>query len=159
MSPSSVPVVTSTSQATERLAQRVSQALRAGDVLCLVGELGSGKTTFVRGLARGLKVTQPVQSPTFQLMRIYQGRLAPGKGSVALAHLDWFRLSPAECAVVLAEEAMPSPTIYVIEWADRGRAVWPAERLEISFEWISPRVRRLTFRGVGKRWAKAAVRG
>ncbi|MBI3292278.1 MAG: tRNA (adenosine(37)-N6)-threonylcarbamoyltransferase complex ATPase subunit type 1 TsaE [Elusimicrobia bacterium] len=147
-------VISSSPLATERLARRLSRLLREGDILCLVGELGSGKTTFVRGLAQGLRVTQPVQSPTFQLMRVYQGKLPQGQVPVALVHLDWFRLSPQECETLMAEDAIPLPAIYVIEWADRARERWPVECLEISFEWMSNEGRRIAFRVGGKRWER-----
>lgn len=150
--------ITAGPEATERLASRVSHWLRPGDVLCLIGGLGSGKTTFVRGLARGLKVKAPVQSPTFQLMRFYPGQWPKQQGPVTLVHVDWFRLSPAECATLMAEDAIPSPAVYLIEWADRGKDSWPREHLEVAFEWLSEDRRRLSFVGRGARWSHEAYR-
>ena len=70
---------------TEAAGEALAATLGKGDLLLLAGELGAGKTTFVRGLARGLGSTGAVQSPTFQLVRVYPGR-------IQLAHVDLYRL-------------------------------------------------------------------
>jgi tRNA threonylcarbamoyladenosine biosynthesis protein TsaE len=100
--------------------------LQAGDVVLLTGELGAGKTTFVRGVARGAGSAAPVASPTFQLVRVYPGR-------VQLAHVDLFRIeSSAELAGLGLEELADQGAV-VIEWGDRidvpGAAVIDIEHL------------------------------
>src|SRR5256885_8883018 len=78
-------LATSSPAETERAGMLLGERLRAGDVVLLVGELGAGKTTFVRGVAKGTGSQAPVASPTFQLVRIYPGR-------VPLAHVDLYRI-------------------------------------------------------------------
>lgn len=95
-----------------------------GDVVLLTGELGAGKTTFVRGVARGMGLAAPVASPTFQLVRIYPGR-------IQLAHVDLYRIeNDAELAGLGLEELAEDGAV-VIEWGDR-LAVPGAARIEIQ---------------------------
>jgi tRNA threonylcarbamoyladenosine biosynthesis protein TsaE len=97
---------------TEEAGRRLGERLRAGDVVLLTGELGAGKTTFVRGVAQGTGSSAPVASPTFQLVRIYPGR-------VQLAHIDLYRIeSPGELADLGLEELADQGAV-VIEWGDR----------------------------------------
>lgn len=86
--------------------------MRAGDLVLLVGELGAGKTTFVRGVARGTGSTAPVASPTFQLVRVYPGRLQ-------LAHVDLYRIEkPPELGGLGLDELLDRGAV-VVEWGDR----------------------------------------
>ena len=101
-----------TSAAGERLAAR----LRAGDVVLLFGDLGAGKTAFVRGIARGLGApADEVSSPTFTLIQEYQGE------ALTLHHVDLYRLEPIEIADLGLDELISSGAIVAVEWADR----WP----------------------------------
>jgi tRNA threonylcarbamoyladenosine biosynthesis protein TsaE len=111
--------------ATERLGERLGRLARPGDVLALSGELGSGKTTLVRGLARGLDVPPevPVVSPSFTLINEYPGRLP-------LYHLDLYRVEAGEQEWLGLEEYLYGPAVVAVEWAER-LAEPPAERLEI----------------------------
>jgi len=102
----------------------LGERLRAGDVVLLVGELGAGKTTFVRGVAQGTGSRAGVASPTFQLVRIYPGR-------VQLAHIDLFRVeSDAELRDLGLEELAEQGAV-VVEWGDR-LSVEGAARIEIE---------------------------
>jgi tRNA threonylcarbamoyladenosine biosynthesis protein TsaE len=104
--------VTSTPAETEAAGLELGQALKAGDIVLLTGGLGAGKTTFVRGVARGTGSTAPVASPTFQLVRLYPGR-------VQLAHVDLYRIeNPVELADLGLEELADGGAV-VIEWGDR----------------------------------------
>jgi tRNA threonylcarbamoyladenosine biosynthesis protein TsaE len=104
--------VTSTPAETEAAGLELGQALKPGDIVLLTGELGAGKTTFVRGVARGTGSTAPVASPTFQLVRVYPGR-------VQLAHVDLYRIeNPVELADLGLEELADGGAV-VIEWGDR----------------------------------------
>jgi tRNA threonylcarbamoyladenosine biosynthesis protein TsaE len=90
----------------------MGERLRAGDLVLLIGELGAGKTTFVRGVADGTGSKAPVASPTFQLVRIYPGR-------VQLAHIDLYRVeNPAELADLGLEELADQGAV-VVEWGER----------------------------------------
>lgn len=130
----SLELATSSAGETEAAAERLARCLAAGDVLLLEGPLGSGKTTFVRGLARGLGVGGRVASPTFQLLRVYPGR-------PALAHADLFRLPDPQAALAdLGLDELLEEAVAVIEWGERLH--WPgAARIEFGEE--GPERRRL----------------
>lgn len=118
--------VTNSPAETEAAGERFGRRLRVGDMVLLTGELGAGKTTFVRGVARGVGSTAPVASPTFQLVRVYPGRLQ-------LAHVDLYRVeSPAEFGDLGIEELLDQGAV-VVEWGDRmvapGTAVIEIEHL------------------------------
>ena len=115
---------TSSPEETEAAGEELGRRLRRGDLVLLKGELGAGKTTFVRGVARGLGSAAPVASPTFQLVRIYRGRLQ-------LAHVDLYRLEkPGELRDIGLEELLDAGAV-VVEWGDRLE-VSAAVRIEIE---------------------------
>jgi tRNA threonylcarbamoyladenosine biosynthesis protein TsaE len=100
---------------TEAFGERFGRRLRAGDMVLLTGELGAGKTTFVRGVARGTASVAPVASPTFQLVRVYPGR-------VQLAHIDLYRIErPSELGDLGLDELLDQGAV-VVEWGDRLEA-------------------------------------
>ena len=104
---------TTTSAAeTEAIGEGLGERLRTGDVVLLTGELGAGKTTFVRGVARGAGSVVPVASPTFQLVRVYPGRLQ-------LAHVDLYRVEDNTELGELGLEELADQGAVVIEWGDR----------------------------------------
>jgi tRNA threonylcarbamoyladenosine biosynthesis protein TsaE len=104
--------VTRSPAETEALGERFGKRLRVGDMVLLSGELGSGKTTFVRGVARGTASVAPVASPTFQLVRVYPGR-------VQLAHVDLYRIeSSSEFGDLGLDELLDQGAV-VVEWGDR----------------------------------------
>ncbi|HEX6882580.1 MAG TPA: tRNA (adenosine(37)-N6)-threonylcarbamoyltransferase complex ATPase subunit type 1 TsaE [Planctomycetota bacterium] len=111
-------------EVTEALGERLGRALVPGALLALVGELGSGKTTLVRGLARGLGVEEAVASPTFTRMRALPGRLA-------LYHFDAWR-GGAESLFEEGGEFLSGEGVGVVEWADRVAAALPRPRLQLE---------------------------
>ena len=104
--------VTNSAAETETIGEHLGKRLRIGDVLLLSGELGAGKTTFVRGVARGTGSAASVASPTFQLVRVYPGR-------VQLAHVDLYRVGELSELVDLGLEELADQGAVVIEWGDR----------------------------------------
>lgn len=127
-------LATGSAAETETAAERLAGRLEAGDVLLLEGPLGSGKTTFVRGLARGLGVAGRVASPTFQLVRVYPGR-------PSLVHADLFRLQEPHAALAdLGLDELLEQAVAAIEWGDR--LSWPGA-VRIRFEEEGPHRRRL----------------
>ena len=124
---------------TQALGERLGVALSPGDVVGLVGELGSGKTTFIQGVAKGLGVDPNiVKSPTFILMREYPGR-------VPVIHVDGYRLEDAASVEWLDLEWIFSPRkVSLIEWADRCQDALPEDYLELRFEHRSSNQRRVS---------------
>jgi tRNA threonylcarbamoyladenosine biosynthesis protein TsaE len=111
---------------------RLGAKLSGGEVIELVGDIGAGKTTFTKGLARGLGVSDDVQSPTFTISRIYET-----PSGIRLAHYDFYRLQDAGVMQMeLAESVCDPHTITVIEWAKIVENVLPATALTIE---IAPR--------------------
>ncbi len=132
---------------TRRLGMRLGALLVPGDVVCLQGELGAGKTTFVQGLAAGWGSLDAVSSPTFILVNVY--RRADG---AQLFHFDTYRVESVMEAEELDLDAMIGAGPLVIEWPERMASVLPAERLWILLEHIDEDRRQLTFRPVGKHY-------
>ena len=129
----------------EELASRVAQVLEPGDVVVLSGEVGSGKTTFVRAAARALGVTDRVTSPTYQLARGYEG-LKDGR-RVIVNHMDLYRLEGIEDRDVLELDDYLNPdAVTFIEWAEPALGVIRDPSLvHISHE--TPTTRRISLRG------------
>ncbi|MEW6074605.1 MAG: tRNA (adenosine(37)-N6)-threonylcarbamoyltransferase complex ATPase subunit type 1 TsaE [Planctomycetota bacterium] len=130
-------------EATEALGEALGAHLGPGAVVALIGELGSGKTAFVRGLARGLGVKEPVTSPTFTLLAEYPGAPVP------LHHFDAWRSGPE--VRFLAEggaELLGGEGVAAVEWADRIAAWLPRPRLEVRLEHAGPSTRILSLRRV-----------
>jgi tRNA threonylcarbamoyladenosine biosynthesis protein TsaE len=112
---------------TRALGEGVARTLRAGDVVVLAGDLGTGKTAFAQGVARGLGVTEPVVSPTFTIVREYQGRLP-------LAHVDVYRLDRIQELHDLGFDELLDERVTLVEWGDVAAPVLPPERLEVRLE-------------------------
>lgn len=120
-------VESDSAQATEALGESLGKRLRGGEVIELVSDLGGGKTTLVRGLARGVGSTDQVASPTFTVGRTYEG------GRVRLEHFDFYRLAePGIIANELAEVLELPDTTVVIEWSDVVQHVLPPERITVT---------------------------
>lgn len=128
--------VTASVEETERLGEALAPALAAGDVVTLTGPLGSGKTRFVAGLARGLAAGARVRSPSFVVIHEYHGRLL-------LAHVDLYRLETAE-ADTLGLEEYAEQGVLVVEWGEKLPRAWRAEALALRFEIVSESKRRIT---------------
>jgi len=134
---------------TRALAARLGPCLVPGDVVALNGELGSGKTEFVHGLAEGLEVPpQMVASPSFILAHEYPGRLI-------LVHLDLYRLEDLPPSLLPdLEEYLAGDQVVAVEWARRLAPLLPGDYLEVDLEITGESERRLTFTGHGERsWA------
>jgi tRNA threonylcarbamoyladenosine biosynthesis protein TsaE len=116
--------ITNSPAETERAGMLLGERLRPGDVVLLIGELGAGKTTFVRGVAQGAGSRADVASPTFQLVRVYPGR-------VQLAHVDLYRVQNGAELRDLGLEELSEQGAVVIEWGDRID-VDGARRVEIE---------------------------
>jgi tRNA threonylcarbamoyladenosine biosynthesis protein TsaE len=122
---------------TEDLGAELAAKLSPNEVVALYGSLGTGKTCFVKGMARGLGVSQPVKSPSFSIINEYSGELP-------LFHIDFYRLEKfAEIEDTGWREYLDSGGIVVIEWADRVKNMLPYKRIDVYFEILGRQTRRL----------------
>ncbi|MDZ7343626.1 MAG: tRNA (adenosine(37)-N6)-threonylcarbamoyltransferase complex ATPase subunit type 1 TsaE [candidate division KSB1 bacterium] len=113
---------------THAFASRLEALLQSGEVVALLGDLGSGKTTFVQGFCAAAGVSSPVTSPTFTLMHIYHGR------QWRIYHFDFYRLASAREAQELGcQEYFDGDGVCLIEWPDRALALLPPKHLQIHF--------------------------
>lgn len=135
---------------TRGVGQRLGEAAWAGTLLLLVGELGSGKTCLVQGLAQGLGVREGVLSPSFVLLRQYRGRLP-------LYHIDLFRLDRVEEVAALGlEDYLSGEGVVAVEWAEKALDLFPPEHLLIQFTFLSQTRRRLTLYPRGQKYLELA---
>lgn len=135
---------TSSERETKKLAANLAMYLKPGDVVTLEGELGTGKTTFTKGLAEGLGVKRMVTSPTFTIIKEY-------KGELPLYHIDAYRLEYADEDIGF-EEYFDGEGITVVEWATFIEEFLPANRLNIRITHINEHERLLTFEPEGKHY-------
>jgi tRNA threonylcarbamoyladenosine biosynthesis protein TsaE len=131
-----VEVETASAEETERLAARLAARLAPGDVVLVSGELGAGKTTFVRGACRGLGVTGRVTSPTFTIGHRYAGR-------VDVSHLDLYRFRGVSDAEWGDLEPYFDGAVVFVEWPEAGAAVLPVPRAHARLEHVSLEIRRV----------------
>ncbi len=115
------------------LGERIGKRLKHGLVVLLRGELGAGKTTFARGLARGAGFKGRVSSPTFALAHVYKGK------RLTVHHLDLYRLKKGEDGELGLEELLRDPSgALVVEWPDAAGTRWPKDRLEVVLAHAPP---------------------
>lgn len=130
-------ITTQSEDETSAAGEQLAASLDAGDVVLLYGDLGAGKTAFVRGLARGLGAPSgDVSSPTFTLVQEYHGRLT-------LYHVDLYRLEPAEVDDLGLEELVLGDGVVAIEWAERWRGR-PDDVCEVRIEDAGDEQRRIS---------------
>jgi tRNA threonylcarbamoyladenosine biosynthesis protein TsaE len=140
MKPIAWQTISESTEYTEELAERLGRNLKGGETIELVSDLGGGKTTFVRGLVRGLGGRDKVASPTFTISKMYQA------GELEVHHFDFYRLHEAGIiADELAEVTGDPKTIVIVEWADVVQHVLPSERLTILIMQTPSGSRQLTF--------------
>lgn len=132
---------------TRRIGLRLGGLLKSGDVLCLQGDLGAGKTTFTQGLAQGWGSLDTVSSPTFILVNVY--RRADG---AQLFHMDAYRLETIPEAEELDLDSMVAEGALIIEWPERLGDLIPVEHLQIQLNHISEEHRQMNFHAHGKRY-------
>jgi len=142
-----ITAATSSVAQTRELAAAVAELARPGDLILLVGDLGAGKTAFTQGFGAALGITDRITSPTFTLVRQYQGRLE-------LNHLDVYRLEQIDEVVGLGmQELLDGPTVTLIEWGDTIVPALPADYLEVRLTYGDADDDRVFhLRGVGPRW-------
>jgi tRNA threonylcarbamoyladenosine biosynthesis protein TsaE len=137
-------VITESPEETMELAMDLAHRLRDGDVVALVGELGTGKTVFVKGLARGFFIPEEILSPSFLLAKTY-------RGEKVLHHLDLYRVRKEEelQEVGLLALLPPEEGVTAVEWADRFPYLIPKEAFWVHIEHVSETRRKITIRRRG----------
>jgi tRNA threonylcarbamoyladenosine biosynthesis protein TsaE len=140
-------MISTSAETTRQWGVSLGGLLQPGDLVCLQGDLGAGKTTFVQGIAAGWGALDEVSSPTFVLVNLY--RRADGG---QLFHLDSYRIESAAEAEELDLDMMLSQGPLLIEWADRIRKILPVERLWLTFEYLDENRRKLQIEATGARY-------
>lgn len=136
---------------TKRIGARLGELLQKGDIICLEGELGTGKTRLAQGIARGMGIEERVTSPSFILIREYGHHGAP----IPLYHIDFYRIEAIEEALALGlDDYLYGNGVCIIEWAERARAILPGECLWISLKHLDETKRGILMEATGDRYEK-----
>lgn len=130
---------------TMELAENIESEKFPGMVICLDGELGSGKTVFVKGFAKSLGITDNITSPTFTIVKTYEN------GEMPLNHMDVYRLEETDETIAFNDYFM-GDSVTIIEWADLIKDKLPDERLEIKFKVIDENTRVLVLKPYGQKY-------
>jgi tRNA threonylcarbamoyladenosine biosynthesis protein TsaE len=142
-----IDVFSRSPEQTRRIGTRLGGALQPGDVICLQGDLGAGKTTFVQGIAHGWGSRDAVSSPTFIIVNVYR------RGDEAcLFHMDAYRLDSIPEAEELDLDSMLSQGPLLIEWPERMDGLVPAEHLWVHLEHIAEEERQIKLHAIGTRY-------
>lgn len=137
-----IKIITSSGDETIDLGRRLSQIFVDGSVICLTGDLGAGKTTFTRGVAKGLNINDVIQSPTFNIMKIYL------KGDRPLIHIDAYRLLDVNTDIGLDEYIGYETGITLIEWPMYIQNLIPVNHIDINFKHLGNDKREITISGL-----------
>jgi tRNA threonylcarbamoyladenosine biosynthesis protein TsaE len=140
-----IGITSGSPETTRELGAALGRLAEAGDCICLYGELGAGKTTFVQGLARGLGVSEEyITSPSFALVNEYRGRLT-------LYHIDLYRLSGPKDLDDIGFTEYPGGGVAAVEWPERAGDMLPDERLDLRIDYAGGDKRTFTFAAFGER--------
>lgn len=139
--------VTSSAKETQKLGELFAAELKGGEIVCLSGELGAGKTTFSQGFLKGLGAQGPYTSPTFMVMKHYE--IKPSKASKIrnVYHVDAYRVGPDDMLNLGWDEIVSDKAnIIIVEWAQRIRKIIPDCSICIDFSWVDENERRIVFK-------------
>lgn len=134
--------LTKTSQGTKNLAQNLSKTLKPGDFLAFYGNLGSGKTTFIQGLAEGLGIKRRIISPTFIIIRTYKLRINN------FYHIDLYRIESKNDLLGLGIDEIieDKNNIVAVEWAEKMEDMLPDKRIELYFKYVDEDTREISIK-------------
>lgn len=132
---------------TRKLGEMFASELQGGEIICLSGELGAGKTTFSQGILEGLGAKGPYTSPTFVVMKHYEIK-APKTGGIGNAyHVDAYRIGPDDMLNLGWEEMISGEkNVVIVEWAERLGSIIPECAVRIDFSWEGENERKMVFR-------------
>jgi tRNA threonylcarbamoyladenosine biosynthesis protein TsaE len=137
-------IVSHSPEQTQQIGARLGETAWPGEIILLAGNLGAGKTCLTQGVARGLGISEYTASPSFILVRELYGRLTQ-------YHIDFYRLDhPEEIADLGLDDYLYGNGVCVVEWADKGMTLLPAEHLLVEIAYLGDTGRNLTFRPTGE---------
>lgn len=141
-------IITNKSIETFKVGFVLGQELQGGEVLALIGDLGAGKTKFLQGLAKGLGVKERVNSPTFNILKVYQisKNNLRKRGLKLFCHIDAYRLGSDKDLLTLGVEEFfqDSEAVTAIEWAEKVKKIWPKKTIIIKIKNLSSNKREIT---------------
>jgi tRNA threonylcarbamoyladenosine biosynthesis protein TsaE len=138
--------ITNTVEETIELGKKIGRSLNPGDIVCIDGDLGSGKTHLTKGIALGLGIDEHITSPTFNIVNEYEGR-------IKLYHFDVYRVNdPDEIAAIGFDEYIFSDAASVIEWSDYIKELIPDDHIQINIANESETRRNINIQFFGKRY-------
>ena len=153
--------ITTNTEQTRKIGEMLAKELKGGEIICLEGELGSGKTTFAQGILKGLKVEGPYTSPTFVIMKHYKKEIPNSKSQIPnksenyklqitnyklqnIYHIDAYRVNSVDILELGWEEIVKNENnVTIIEWADRIKKIIPDDAIWMKFEWMDKDKRRI----------------
>lgn len=132
---------TNSSKQTQKLGENLAKELKRGEIICLSGELGSGKTTFAQGALKGLGAKKPYTSPTFVVMKYYKVE------SRSIYHIDVYRVGPKDILDLGWEEIIANKNnIIIVEWAERIKNIIPKNAVWLKFEHLNENRRKISIK-------------
>ena len=134
---------------TKKIGQLLAEELRGGEVICLSGDLGAGKTTFAQGLLKGLKIKGPYTSPTFAIVKEYKINLKFKISNLKLLsvyHIDAYRITAKDLLELgFGDFVGKKNTVVILEWPEKVKKIIPKDAVWINFQWIGEKEREITF--------------
>ncbi|MGE5328365.1 MAG: tRNA (adenosine(37)-N6)-threonylcarbamoyltransferase complex ATPase subunit type 1 TsaE [Deltaproteobacteria bacterium] len=142
-----IEIISNSENETRDIAKQLGFILSAGDVVCIHGNLGAGKTVFASGLSIGLGINEHISSPTFTIVNEYNGRLP-------FYHFDAYRINSDEFLDIGGDEYFYGDGITLIEWPENIGDILPAQRLEIYIDYAGDKVetRKISFKPLGQKY-------
>lgn len=149
--------ITTSSVQTKKLGALLAEQLCGGEIICLSGDLGAGKTTFTQGLLKGLKIKGPYTSPTFSIIKHYRKEFPISKSKFPIKsqisnskiqniyHIDAYRITAKDLAELgFADFAAKQNSITIIEWPENVQKIIPKNAIHISFQWLNEKERKIS---------------
>jgi tRNA threonylcarbamoyladenosine biosynthesis protein TsaE len=134
-------IITKSTEDTKKIGIDMAKGLSGGEVICLEGDLGAGKTTFTQGLLEGLGADGPYTSPTFAIMKKYETR------DKNIYHIDTYRVEADDLLDLGWEEIIfDKNNIVIVEWPERVKRIIPKNKIHVDFKWINENKRKLIFK-------------
>jgi len=141
-------IITTSEKETLNLAEKIAKLIKPGDVISISGELGTGKTCFVKGLAKGLGISQIVTSPSFVILKIYHNK-------IPLYHFDVYRLDkPFQLDDIGFNQFQYADGVTVIEWGNKMKELLAFDQLQVKFDYYENKKRKIKFIPHGESWVK-----